>query len=103
MGEFFTWQMLMTYGGAVTATSLVTQALKGVGFIDKLPTRAFAYIVALVLLIAAAAFTGRLTLSCAALCVIDAAMVSLAANGAFAAIKAGTASATDAMKDKRQK
>ena len=72
--------------GAVAATTLITQLLKGVSFIDKLPTRVFAYIVALVILLAATAFTGGLTWSSGGLCVINAAVVALAANGAYDAV-----------------
>ena len=41
--EFFTWAVLLTYAGATLATSLVTQLIKGVGFIDKIPTRLTSY------------------------------------------------------------
>ena len=59
--EFFTWAVLLTYAGATLATSLVTQLIKGVGFIDKIPTRLTSYVIALVVLIAATFFTGGLT------------------------------------------
>ena len=39
MNEFFTWAVLLTYAGATLATSLITQLIKGLGFIDKIPTR----------------------------------------------------------------
>ena len=91
--EFFTWAVLLTYAGATLATSLVTQLIKGVGFIDKIPTRLTSYVIALVVLIAprggataATFFTGGLTLEAGALCVINAVVVSLAANGAYDAI-----------------
>ena len=78
--------MLATYAGATAATLAVTQVFKGVGFIDKIPTRIFSYVVALVLLIAATAFTAGLTVESAALCIINAVVVSLASNGAFDAV-----------------
>lgn len=84
--EFFTWAVLLTYAGATLATSLVTQLIKGVGFIGKIPTRLTSYVIALVVLVAATFFTGGLTLEAGALCVINAAVVSLAANGAYDAI-----------------
>ena len=86
MNEFFTWAILATYAGATLATTLVTQLLKGIGFIDRIPTRIFSYAVALILLIAATFFTGGLTWDAAALCVVNAVVVSLAANGAFDAV-----------------
>lgn len=81
--EFFTWETLLTYSGATLVTTLITQLLKGVGFIDKLPTRVFSYIVALAVMLLALIFTGTLTLASAGLCIVNAVVVSLAANGAF--------------------
>ena len=86
MNEFFTWTTLATYAGATLATSLITQLIKGVGFIDKIPTRITSYAIALVVLLAATFFTGGLTLEAGALCVINAVVVSLAANGAYDAV-----------------
>lgn len=88
MNEFFTWAVLLTYAGATLATSLITQLIKGLGFIDKIPTRITSYAIALVVLIAATFFTGGLTLEAGALCVINAVVVSLASNGAFDAVTA---------------
>jgi hypothetical protein len=83
MNDFFTWEMLATYAGATLATTLVTQIFKGVGFIDKIPTRFFSYAVALIVLLAGLFFTGGLTVNSAVLCLINAVVVSLAANGAY--------------------
>ena len=82
MNEFFTWTTLATYAGATAAVGLITQLFKGVGFIDKIHTRITRYAIALVVLLAATFFTGGLTLEGGALCVINAVVVSLAANGA---------------------
>lgn len=87
MEEFFSWSMLATYSGATLATMLITQLLKGVSLIEKLPTRVFSYLVAFVLLLLSTAFTTGLTLDSGALCLINAVVVSLAANGAFDAVK----------------
>ena len=86
MNEFFTWTTLATYAGATLATSLITQLIKGLGCIDKIPTRITSYAIALVVLVAATFFTGGLTLEAGALCVINAVVVSLAANGAYDAV-----------------
>ena len=86
MNEFFTWTTLATYAGATLATSLITQLIKGLGFIDKIPTRITSYAIALVVLVAATFFSGGLTLEAGALCVINAVVVSLAANGAYDAV-----------------
>lgn len=83
MEEFFTWSALATYAGATLATTFFTQLLKGVSFIDKIPTRLFSYFVALIILLGATLFTGGLTWGTGALCAINAAVVSLASNGTF--------------------
>ena len=86
MNEFFTWTMLGTYAGAVLATTLFTQLLKGIPLFDKLPTRVFSYFVAVPVLLLAAAFTEGLTFSGVMLALVNAAVVALASNGAFDAI-----------------
>ena len=88
MNEFFTWTTLATYAGATAAVGLITQLFKGVGFIDKIPTRITSYAIALVVLLAATFFTGGLTLESGVLCVVNAVVVSLASNGAFDAVTA---------------
>lgn len=87
MKEFFTWPMLATYAGAVLGTGVITQFLKGISIFDRLPTRLFSYFVALVILILATAFTKGLTADNTILAIINSAVVSLASNGAFDAIK----------------
>ena len=59
--EFFTWEMLATYAGAVLATTLIVQLTKGIGFIDRLPTRIYSYFIAVIVLVLAALFTNTLT------------------------------------------
>ena len=86
MQEFFTWTMLATYAGATLATTLITQLIKGIGFIDRIPTRLTAYAVALVVLVVATIFAGEVTVSSIALCVVNAVVVSLAANGGYDAV-----------------
>ncbi len=95
MNDFFTWTMLATYAGALAATMGITQLLKGVGFIDRIPTRLFSWIVAAVILIVASYFIGGLTVESAALCLINAVVVSLAANGGYDAIARKSANTTD--------
>lgn len=87
MNEFFTWASLGTYAGAVLATTIITQLLKGIAIFDKLPTRIFSYIIAVIVLLAANIFGGAVNASAVALCFVNAAVVSLAANGAFDAIQ----------------
>ena len=86
MQEFFTWTMLATYAGATLATTLITQLIKGVSFLKDVPTRVTAYAVALVVLVVATIFAGEVTVSSIGLCVVNAVVVALAANGGYDAV-----------------
>ncbi len=86
MNEFFSWATLGTYAGAVLATTLITQLIKGIGFIDRIPTRIVAYVIALIVLLITNAVTGTLDLATAGLSVVNAVIVSLAANGGYDAL-----------------
>ncbi len=85
--EFFTWNILGTLAGAMFAVAIITQIIKELPFIKSIPTQVVSYVLALLILIAAQAFTDGLTASSAALAAVNAAMVSLAANGGYAALK----------------
>lgn len=86
MSEFFTWSILASFAGAVTATAIVTQFVKEI--LKKIPTQIVSFIIALVLLFVATAATSE-TLIWQDLAIIpfNAVLVSIASNGAFAAIK----------------
>lgn len=83
MEGLFSWQILATYAGATLATNLITEILKGVGFIDRIPTRIFSYVIALIVLLAAHFFTDGLTWATAGLSLVNAVVISLASNGAY--------------------
>ena len=89
MNEFFTWSLLSSYSGAILAVTIITQFIKGIGLIDKIPTRFVSWIVAVIVLILAQAFTAQLTVSSAVLTLLNAVVVSLAANGTFDLIADG--------------
>ena len=81
--EFFSWAVLATYAGALAATLAITQLLKEAHIAEKIPTRIVAWVVAVLVLLGANYFSGSLTLQSAVLCVINAVVVSLAANGGY--------------------
>lgn len=80
---FFTWDTLATYAGALMAVVLMTQVLKDVPIIRKLPTRLLSYIIALLVLIIATLFTTGFEWSTIFLCAFNAFIVALAANGGY--------------------
>lgn len=81
MNEYFTWELLGSYTGAILAVALITQFVKNLGFIKRIPTRVTSYVVALVIMILALIFTGNFTWGGAVLTIINAVVVSLASNG----------------------
>lgn len=87
MSEFFDWEMLGTYAGCTAAVGLITQYVKGIGVLDRIPTQIVTYVLALVLMLLASVFTGGVTLEGAVLTVFNAVVVSLASNGGYAAVQ----------------
>lgn len=85
METLFTWDVLGTYAGATAAVSVLTQLIKGVPLLVKIPTQIVSYVIALVVMMCATAFTVGLTADAAVLTVFNAAVVSLAANGVYTA------------------
>lgn len=81
MNEYFTWELLGSYTGAILAVALITQFIKNLGFIKRIPTRVTSYVVALIIMILALIFTGNFTWGGAVLTIINAVVVSLASNG----------------------
>lgn len=82
--EPFTWEQLATIAGATTATLLIVQLLKlPMDKLWKIPTRIIVYVIALIIMIVAIAFTTGLTWSNAGLAAINAVIVALAAMGAY--------------------
>ena len=82
MDQFFTWEILSSFVGAVTATGIVTQCIKNV--FSKIPTAALSYIVALVILLASTAASGSVgDWKVWALVPLNAVLISISANKAY--------------------
>lgn len=81
--DFFTLDILGTMAGATFAVAILTEVTKGILLISKLPTQVWSLILAFIVLIGAQAATGTLTLATGGLAVLNAALVSLAANGGY--------------------
>lgn len=86
MNEFLTWEYLLTFGGCVAGTAIITELLKNVSFLKKLSNQFISYVVALVILVIAQLATGTLTWQLVALDVFNAAVVSFASNGVYDAV-----------------
>lgn len=85
--SFFDWSYLGTFAGALAAVALITELIKGVPMLKNVPTQLVSWVLAFGILILAQLFTGALSAQSAVLCVLNGAMVSLAANGGYAALK----------------
>ena len=85
--SFFDWSYLGTFAGALAAVALITELVKELPGLKKVPTQFVSWILAFVILILAQLFTGTLSAQNAVLSVLNGAMVSLAANGGYAALK----------------
>lgn len=85
--ELFEWGLLGSYAGASFATALLTQLTKELPGVRRLPTQLWSYALALVTLLLARLFGGGMTISEGVLALFNAALVSLAANGGFAAVE----------------
>lgn len=85
--NFFDWSYLGTFAGALAAVALITQMIKNLPGIKRIPTQLMSWVLAVVVLLLAQWFGGTLDAQSAVLSLFNGAMVSLAANGGYAALK----------------
>lgn len=85
MNDFMTWATLLTYGGCVAATILVTEWLKHV--VPKVDAQIISAVVALLILVIGHVATGTFAVKDILLYVVNAIAASLASNGGFDAVK----------------
>lgn len=82
--EAFSWEYLATVGGCAVFVLMFVQATKAM--LDKIfyiPTTLYAYIIAVITLVAATAFTGKLTLSNGLLTLFNAWLASATASKSY--------------------
>ena len=86
INSFLSWETLATFTGVAACTGLLTQMLKSMT--AKLPTQWLSYIIGAVLLVVTTAATGgwMQPWTVWALIPLNAALVSLASNGAYQAV-----------------
>ena len=86
--HFFTWGDLITYGGAVMAVLIITEFTKDLPGIRRIPTRLWAYLVSLALLVTAVIFTAaRVRAEDILLCLVNGVIVAMAAVGSFHSVQ----------------
>ena len=86
--QFFTWGDLATYGGAVMAVLIITEFTKDLPLIRRLPTRLWAYCIALTLLLTAVVFTSDVIYAeDVLLCFVNGVIVAMAAVGSYHSVQ----------------
>lgn len=84
VGEPLTWTYLATIAGAATFTLLIVQFCKApLDKLWKIPTRVFAYVIALAIMLVATAFTTGLTMDSVLLTAANAFLAAMSAYGAY--------------------
>lgn len=82
--SFFTWADLASYAGATMAVLIITQFTKELPGIVKIPTRIWAYILSVVILVLGTVFTvSPIGPKDILLCLINAVLVAMAAIGGY--------------------
>lgn len=86
--HFLTWGDMVTYGGAVMAVLIITEFTKDLPGIRCIPTRLWAYCIALALLVAAVVFTAdKVRAEDVLLCFVNGVIVAMAAVGSYHAVQ----------------
>ena len=83
--EFVNWTNLATYAGCLAMVLILTQLTKGIPGVKQIPTQLWSWLLSVAVLLPAQYFTGALTVETGCLSLLNAAIVSLAANGGFEA------------------
>jgi hypothetical protein len=85
-GQFLTWEMLGTYSGTLGMVLILTQLTKGLPGIRRVPTQLYSYLIAVVVMVFAAIFSGKIGIADFVLLFFNAAVVALSANGGYDAL-----------------
>lgn len=86
IGDFYSWEVIITSGGCMMATLALTQFFKSI-WPQAIPTQFLSYFIALLILLAANYFTGVLTWETGIISILNAIVIALAANGGYNNIK----------------
>lgn len=83
MDKFFTYEMLMTYATCVTAVFGVTQFIKEIPGIKKIPTKYVSFLVAVIIVILSNVATGQFKVSNILLYILSSVFISMNSNGIY--------------------
>lgn len=83
MDKFFTYEMLMTYATCVTAVFGVTQFIKEIPGIKKIPTKYVSFLVAIIIVTLSNVATGQFKVSNILLYILSSVFISMNSNGIY--------------------
>ena len=83
MDKFFTYEMLMTYATCVTAVFGVTQFIKEIPGIKKIPTKSVSFLVAIIIVTLSNIATGQFKVSNILLYILSSVFISMNSNGIY--------------------
>ena len=84
--QFLTWEMLGSYSGTLGMVLILTQLTKGLPGVNRIPTQLYSYLIAVVVMVFAAIFGGKIGIADFVLLFFNAAVVALSANGGYDAL-----------------
>lgn len=87
MTEFMSWETIGTVVGFVTSVILLTEFLKYVPIIKKVPTQIVSFVVAMIVMVAYKFAVGEFKMVDALLYVLNSVGASLTSNGGYDVIK----------------
>lgn len=87
MSEFVTWDYMLSFGGCMAATALLTQLVKKFKFLKNVDTQIISCVVAILVLIASQLATGGFTWANFALDFVNGVVIAFASNGVYDATK----------------
>lgn len=85
MNEFFTWSMLATMAGGTAAVTLITQFIKWISGnkVSGWGIRAISFVVAMIIMFVAPIVGGTFAVADIILYILNAVIITLAANGLY--------------------
>ncbi len=87
MNELLSWASLSSLTGATAATAVITEELKELPFIKRIPSRLLSVIIAVLIMELSLIFTDGVSISGVILQLFNGVFVSLSANGTYDMMK----------------
>jgi hypothetical protein len=84
LNEFISWELLSTYTGAILMTGILTQFTKNWGFVERIPTQLWAFVLAFFVILCANVFSASvITIGLIFESLFNSVIVAIAAIGGY--------------------